>query len=541
MRKVAIIIIALSVFGAQLNADRPPRLFSEITVNELWNYMTNYGSIGGENEFGWYGLSWPGDFPDNNFYLWNSYIWVGAIVGGDTFVTHEDYQFFEWGPSEGDPFLYIGPDKSDWDILASFDDYDDNFYNMDGRHLGVKVLARSLAWEHEPWNDMIAYEFAVSYDSSRCDIPGHGPMLEDMFFGIALDMDISGADNSNPHIDDMASFDGWVAGTWPGYPYDSVTLLPDSFIQVPDGFYDQYTIWGDSEYEFTVRPNDTLLVPRNTSYMWDGDDPSSVGIDDTGEFGKSAGFAGIRLIYAPMSAADSVWFDGQDTLRIPRPWAHQYWNWEEDPETDEEKYLYLAGAHPNSGGYRYRPDPEDVFDYRILISSGPFDIETGDTLKFVFGTFVGQGLNGGVDTVYDRGWQRGMRQTADYLLLAYYSGSTQSDPYHPSDPDEDVHWDLQFFGYEEATPHSSRSPVLRCTPSVVRNTAQIEFELPKQGQVELQLYDVTGRRVRELMNQRLEAGHHATAFDVNGLPSGSYFVVLRTKEANRTTRLLILK
>lgn len=481
-RLVPLILLAFGVvFARPLNWQGPPATISvedqnfNITVGDVWNYISNYGSLGGEFGQGLYGYSWPGGAAINNYYLWGSYFTIGAKVGGEYYSTHHDYPRGEWDPSD-EPPIYTGPGKSVYDVIVAMDDFQDNPYNNPGSHLGIKVIIRTLAWPHDPYNNFIAHEFYITYDASQCDIPGHGDVLDSVFVGMWYDCDVSGADQSDPHIDDLVCFDGWTNGEWsdPSFqfqePSDELTITPDSFYVGPDNVPDQYFVWGDEPNEhivdtsaaWDIQVGDTVirgyLIPRGISYIYDGDNPSDPG-DDTGEGGMSAGYIGGAWIYTPPSPSDSIWVLNGDTLRIIRPWSHQWWNWESDPSTDQEIYNYLAGRHPATLFYRYAPHPFDigapVFDYRFLNTVGPFQIADGETLKLVWVVGVGYGLSGGNDTYWGGGkWKRGLRQTIEWAYKAYYAGSEHSDPVHPSAPDEDIHWYI---------PVPPVAPVLRYT------------------------------------------------------------------------------
>lgn len=61
------------------------------------------------------------------------------------------------------------------------------------------------------------------------------------------------------------------------------------------------------------------------------------------------------------------------------------------------------------------------------------------------------------------------------------------------------------------------------TPNPFRGTTFIPFRLPKPGRVRLDLHDVAGRRVRQLVDRSLPAGDHRVTLDAAGLPSGVYF------------------
>jgi hypothetical protein len=72
------------------------------------------------------------------------------------------------------------------------------------------------------------------------------------------------------------------------------------------------------------------------------------------------------------------------------------------------------------------------------------------------------------------------------------------------------------------------------TPNPFRGATFIPFRLPKPGRVRLDLHDVAGRRVRQLVDRSLPAGDHRVTLDAAGLPSGVYFY--RLEYAGRSIR-----
>ena len=67
------------------------------------------------------------------------------------------------------------------------------------------------------------------------------------------------------------------------------------------------------------------------------------------------------------------------------------------------------------------------------------------------------------------------------------------------------------------------------------------FELPKSSEVRLSVYDLLGREVSVLVNERRDAGVHEVKFDASGLPSGVYFYRMKAGDFVETKRLLLLR
>jgi uncharacterized protein (TIGR02145 family) len=78
-------------------------------------------------------------------------------------------------------------------------------------------------------------------------------------------------------------------------------------------------------------------------------------------------------------------------------------------------------------------------------------------------------------------------------------------------------------------------------PNPFNPTTQIRFALPESQQVTIQVYDVNGRLVAELLNNALySAGNHQVSFDGSGLSSGIYIYTMRTSSGMSFTRKLLL-
>jgi hypothetical protein len=72
-------------------------------------------------------------------------------------------------------------------------------------------------------------------------------------------------------------------------------------------------------------------------------------------------------------------------------------------------------------------------------------------------------------------------------------------------------------------------PALRSVnPNPAQDGASVLFETTREGRVTLMIHDATGRRVRRLLDRRLQAGEHSVIWDgkddsARVLPSGTYF------------------
>jgi hypothetical protein len=59
--------------------------------------------------------------------------------------------------------------------------------------------------------------------------------------------------------------------------------------------------------------------------------------------------------------------------------------------------------------------------------------------------------------------------------------------------------------------------------------------------VQLKIYDIMGREVQTLVNERLQPGTYELTFDGSNLTSGVYFYQLTSGNFKETKKLLLLK
>jgi hypothetical protein len=78
-------------------------------------------------------------------------------------------------------------------------------------------------------------------------------------------------------------------------------------------------------------------------------------------------------------------------------------------------------------------------------------------------------------------------------------------------------------------------------PNPFNPSTTIRYELPKSSEVRLSVYDILGREVSVLVNERRDAGVHEVKFDGSNLASGVYFYRLQTGDYVASKRMLVLK
>jgi len=77
-------------------------------------------------------------------------------------------------------------------------------------------------------------------------------------------------------------------------------------------------------------------------------------------------------------------------------------------------------------------------------------------------------------------------------------------------------------------------------PNPARQQATVRYALPERQEVSLRLYDVLGRQVRTVLSGE-QTGRHEQTLEVSELPSGTYFLRLKTGGQTRTRKLTVLR
>jgi len=78
-------------------------------------------------------------------------------------------------------------------------------------------------------------------------------------------------------------------------------------------------------------------------------------------------------------------------------------------------------------------------------------------------------------------------------------------------------------------------------PNPFNPRTTIRFAIPRAGKVNLQVYNILGEQVAQLVNRELSAGEKTVTFDASNFPSGLYFYRIQVGNFVETKRMLLLK
>jgi glucuronoarabinoxylan endo-1,4-beta-xylanase len=78
-------------------------------------------------------------------------------------------------------------------------------------------------------------------------------------------------------------------------------------------------------------------------------------------------------------------------------------------------------------------------------------------------------------------------------------------------------------------------------PNPFNPTTAISYQLPVASEVSLKVYDLLGREVATLLNERRNAGVHRINFNATNLSSGTYFYRLQAGTFTQTKKMILVK
>jgi photosystem II stability/assembly factor-like uncharacterized protein len=114
-----------------------------------------------------------------------------------------------------------------------------------------------------------------------------------------------------------------------------------------------------------------------------------------------------------------------------------------------------------------------------------------------------------------------------YVLYTYNSGNA---------------WNIADVGIEEeSSTLNAIHSMLDVYPNPAKSMSGIRYTLPAEGKVSLQLYDISGRLVKTLVNEQKKQGDYSINLNSRTLSAGVYFLSLETEEKRIIERLVIVK
>ena len=227
-------------------------------------------------------------------------------------------------------------------------------------------------------------------------------------------------------------------------------------------------------------------------------------------------------------------FDAQGTFLWARRLDNYYVVSPGGLEVAENGHVYVwgffRGRHAEFEGVRLMQDEAEGYDGFVahydesghLVRALHLETtgDTGDFIEvlgigasgnvYVAGSFGADRAILGADTLYARG-------KGNLFIAKYGATSLSSEP-----PDGVPSGEIEVSTY----------------PNPFRQRATIEYRVPAPGHVRLTVYDVLGRELAVLVDERQSAGSHSAKLDAPSWPSGVYLYRLEARNQVATGRLV---
>jgi hypothetical protein len=78
-------------------------------------------------------------------------------------------------------------------------------------------------------------------------------------------------------------------------------------------------------------------------------------------------------------------------------------------------------------------------------------------------------------------------------------------------------------------------------PNPFNPTTTIRYELPQDGLVTIEVFDILGQKVKTVLNEFNNAGRYETVFSSTGLASGVYIYQLRVNEFITSKKMMLIR
>jgi len=100
---------------------------------------------------------------------------------------------------------------------------------------------------------------------------------------------------------------------------------------------------------------------------------------------------------------------------------------------------------------------------------------------------------------------------------------------------------FEVVGYDEPATGNNTVSQISIYPNPVVSSATVAFDLDKNSNVEMNIYDIQGRVVKTVSRKNLKSGHQTLSVNVNDLNKGTYIVRLVAGSKSATSKFVIIK
>ena len=83
--------------------------------------------------------------------------------------------------------------------------------------------------------------------------------------------------------------------------------------------------------------------------------------------------------------------------------------------------------------------------------------------------------------------------------------------------------------------------IIRNFPNPFNPTTSITYGLPEYSDVQIIVYDISGKQIHSLLNEFQSPGYYSINWDASSCPSGIYFVKIKADKYVHTKKLMLIK
>ncbi|NOX66788.1 MAG: T9SS type A sorting domain-containing protein [Chlorobi bacterium] len=164
-------------------------------------------------------------------------------------------------------------------------------------------------------------------------------------------------------------------------------------------------------------------------------------------------------------------------------------------------------------------------DWRILNSTGPFELKKNIPVELIYAFIVGRGVSPLNSVTVAKEYASAIKNfyESNFTDLPVTVKETQADIF----PEE-----FKLF-QNYPNPFNPGTKIKYSIPNDVRRG--------HAPSVRLKVYDILGREVAVLVNEQQQPGNYEVVFNAENLVSGTYFYRLTAGSFSKTMKLLLLK
>ena len=78
-------------------------------------------------------------------------------------------------------------------------------------------------------------------------------------------------------------------------------------------------------------------------------------------------------------------------------------------------------------------------------------------------------------------------------------------------------------------------------PNPFNPSTTISFSIPEKSNVSVDIYNITGQKIKTLINGPMSAGEHFVRWDAGGCSAGVYFYKVKAGKFEKTMKMTLLR